>query len=46
MLRDTDVHVCVPHERTPRIHEAHQLVRHCLCDGLDLQLLGHEESSE
>ena len=46
MLRDTDVHVCVPHERTPRIHEAHQLVLHCLCDGLDLQLLGDEESSE
>ena len=46
MLRDTDVHVCVPHERTPRIHEAHQLVLHCVCDGLDLQLLGHEESSE
>ncbi len=46
LLRDTDVHVCVPHERTPRIHEAHQLVLHCLCDGLDLQLLGHEESSE
>ena len=46
MLRDTDVHVCVPHERTPRIHEAHQLVLQCLCDGLDLQLLGHEESSE
>ena len=46
MLRDTDVHVCVPHERTPRIHEAHQLELHCLCDGLDLQLLGDEESSE
>ena len=46
MLRDTDVHVCVPHERTPRIHEAHQLVLHCLCDGLDVQLLGNEESSE
>ena len=44
LLRDTDVHVCVPHERTPRIHEAHQLVLHCLCDGLDLQLLGDEES--
>ena len=46
MLRDTDVHVCIPHERTPRIHEAHQLVLHCLCDGLDVQLLGNEESSE
>lgn len=46
MLRETDVHVCVPNERTPRIHEAHQLVLHCLCDGLDLQLLGDEESPE
>jgi len=45
MLRDTDLHVCVPHERTPRIHEAHQLVLHCLCDGLDLQLLGEQEIS-
>ena len=44
VLRDTDVHVCIPHERTPRIHEAHQLVLHCLCDGLDLQLLGDEET--
>ncbi|MFT4194252.1 SIS domain-containing protein [Ottowia sp.] len=45
LLRETDVHVCVPHERTPRIHEAHQLVLHCLCDSLDQQLLGEEESS-
>ncbi|MBK6615266.1 SIS domain-containing protein [Ottowia sp.] len=45
LLRDTDVHVCVPHESTPRIHEAHQLVLHCLCDGLDQQLLGDEENS-
>jgi len=45
MLRDTDVHVCVPHESTPRIHEAHQLALHCLCDGLDLQLLGDEENT-
>ncbi len=43
MLRETDVHVCVPHERTPRIHEAQQVVLHCLCDGLDQQLLGDEE---
>ncbi len=43
LLRETDVHVSVPHERTPRIHEAHQLVLHCLCDGLDQQLLGDEE---
>jgi D-sedoheptulose 7-phosphate isomerase len=45
LLRDTDVHVCVPHAGTPRIHEAHQLVLHCLCDGLDQQLLGDEENS-
>ncbi len=45
LLRETDVQVCVPHERTPRIHEAHQLVLHCLCDGLDLQLLGEQEST-
>lgn len=45
MLRDTDLHICIPHERTPRIHEAHQLVIHCLCDGLDLQLLGEQEST-
>lgn len=45
LLRETDVHVCVPNERTSRIHEAHQLVLHCLCDGLDLQLLGEQESA-
>ena len=45
MLRETDVHVCVPHESTPRIHEAHQLVLHCLCDSLDLQLLGEQENT-
>lgn len=44
MLRDTDVHVCVAHESTPRIYEAHQLVLHSLCDSLDQQLLGEEES--
>jgi D-sedoheptulose 7-phosphate isomerase len=45
MLRETDVHVCVPHNSTPRIHEAHQLALHCLCDCLDLQLLGDEENT-
>ncbi|MDR2153664.1 MAG: SIS domain-containing protein [Burkholderiaceae bacterium] len=44
MLRETDVHVCVPHDSTPRIHEAHQLMLHCLCDGLDVQLLGDQEN--
>jgi D-sedoheptulose 7-phosphate isomerase len=45
LLRETDVHVCVPHDGAPRIHEAHQRVLHCLCDGLDLQLRGDEENT-
>lgn len=40
MLRDTDVHVCVPHELPARILEVHHLVLHCICDGVDAQLLG------
>ncbi len=43
MLRDTDVHICVPHDRTARIQEVHLLVLHCLCDGVDTQLLGEQE---
>jgi D-sedoheptulose 7-phosphate isomerase len=43
-LRETDVHVCVPHERPARICEVQQLVLHCLCDGIDTQLLGEQES--
>ena len=46
MLRETDVHVGVPQESVARIHEAHQLVLHCLCDGLDVELLGEEERTE
>jgi len=41
-LRETDVHLCVPHERAARIHELHLLALHCLCDGVDTQLLGEE----
>lgn len=44
MLRETDVHVCVPHERTARIQEVHLLVLHCMCDGVDTQLLGEPEN--
>ena len=43
-LRETDVHVCVPHDRTARIQEVHLLVLHCICDGVDTQLLGEQES--
>ena len=44
-LRETDVHICVPHDRTARIQEVHLLVLHCICDGVDAQLLGDQESS-
>ena len=39
-LRDTDIHLCVPHDRTARIQEVHLLVIHCLCDAVDVSLLG------
>ena len=41
-LGETDVHVCVPHERTARIQEVHLLAIHCLCDAIDHTLLGDE----
>jgi D-sedoheptulose 7-phosphate isomerase len=44
-LSETDVHICVPHERTARIQEVHILALHCLCDAVDLQLLGEQENS-
>jgi D-sedoheptulose 7-phosphate isomerase len=44
MLRETDVHICVPHERTARIQEVHLLAIHCICDGVDSQLLGDQET--
>lgn len=43
LLLETDVLICVPHERTARIQEVHLLVLHCLCDAVDLQLLGEED---
>jgi D-sedoheptulose 7-phosphate isomerase len=42
-LAETDVHIAVPHERAARIHEVHTVVLHCLCDAVDLQLLGEQE---
>jgi D-sedoheptulose 7-phosphate isomerase len=43
-LRDTDVHICVPSDRTARIQEVHLLVLHCLCDAVDAQLLGDQDT--
>ena len=39
-LNDSDIHICVPHDRTARIQEVHLLVIHCLCDAVDVSLLG------
>ena len=43
-LHETDVHICVPHERTARVQEVHILALHCICDAVDAQLLGEQES--
>lgn len=43
VLRETDIHLCVPASRTARIQEVHLLTLHCLCDGIDCLLLGVEE---
>ncbi|MEY2803980.1 MAG: hypothetical protein RL657_1316 [Pseudomonadota bacterium] len=45
LLRETDFHLCVPHERTARIQEVHLLTLHCLCDGVDTMLLGTQEEN-
>ena len=45
MLRETDFHLCVPHDRTARIQEVHLLTLHCLCDGVDTLLLGTQEGN-
>jgi D-sedoheptulose 7-phosphate isomerase len=42
-LGETDVHICVPSDRTARIQEVHILALHCLCDAVDLQLLGEQD---
>ncbi|OZI67372.1 phosphoheptose isomerase [Bordetella genomosp. 11] len=38
-----DVHLCVPSDRTMRIQEAHIVLLHALCDGIDALLLGDTE---
>jgi len=44
-LTETDVHVAVPHDRAVRVQEVHALVLHCLCDAVDLQLMGEQDNS-
>lgn len=43
LLQDNDVEVRVPATRTARIQEVHLLVIHCLCDLIDMTLLGTPE---
>ena len=43
LLGPSDVHLCVPHDRTMRIQEVHLLTIHCLCDAIDATLLGDDE---
>lgn len=40
LLNETDIHLCVPHDRTMRIQEVHIVLLHALCDGIDALLLG------
>ncbi len=35
LLKDTDVNICVPVNRTARIQEVHLLVLHTICDAID-----------
>jgi len=42
VLAETDIHICVPSDRTARIQEVHLLTIHCLCDGIDSMLLGDD----
>jgi D-sedoheptulose 7-phosphate isomerase len=44
-LAETDTHIAVPHDRAPRVTETHLLVLHCLCDAVDLLLMGEQESA-
>lgn len=42
-LGETDVLVAVPHDRAARVIEMQLLVLHCLCDAVDLQLMGEQD---
>lgn len=43
VLGETDAAIAVPHERGARVLEMHLLILHCLCDAIDLQLLGEQD---
>lgn len=41
-LRDTDVMISVPSERGMLVMEMHQVMLHCIADGIDVLLMGEE----
>jgi len=42
-LRDGDINLCVPSDKTARIQEVHLICLHCICDAIDCLLLGVKE---
>ena len=44
LLSEQDTEIRVPSSRTARIQEVHLVVIHCLCDFIDTQLFGGDES--
>ncbi len=44
MLKQDDIHICVPAKVTARIQEVHLLALHCICDGIDHLLYGDKHS--
>ena len=44
LLAETDVLVAVPHERPSRVAELQLLALHCVCDAVDIQMMGDPES--
>lgn len=43
MLKEGDMHICVPTQSTARIQEVHLLALHCICDGIDHMLYGDKK---
>ncbi len=43
LLKEQDIEIRIPSNRTARIQEVHLLVIHCLCDFIDTQLFGGDD---
>lgn len=44
LLAETDVFIAVPADRAPRVIELQLLVLHALCDAVDFQLMGEQDT--